>query len=92
MAWNHLGHVGGIPEFITENETGWLFDPNNEEELVAKMNTIIASPSREIQLIGTNGKNHVNDRFTSEKYITNLENLYCINEIVTITSFGILKN
>lgn len=69
-------NVGGIPEFITENETGWLFDPNNEEELVAKMNTIIASPYREVQLIGTNGKNHVNERFTSEKYITNLENLY----------------
>ena len=69
-------NVGGIPEFITENETGWLFDPNNEEELVAKINTIIASPYREVQLIGTNGKNHVNERFTSEKYITNLENLY----------------
>ena len=69
-------NVGGIPEFITENETGWLFNPKNEDELVAKINSIIASPFSDIQLIGNNGKNFVNNRFTSEKYRNHLENIY----------------
>jgi glycosyltransferase involved in cell wall biosynthesis len=69
-------NVGGIPEFITENETGWLFDPNNEEELVAKINVIMRTPYGNVQLVGNNGKNFVENRFTSQKYRYNLENLY----------------
>jgi glycosyltransferase involved in cell wall biosynthesis len=69
-------NVGGIPEFIIENETGWLFNPNNEEELITKINAITASPFSEIKQIGINGKNFVNNRFTSEKYRCHLENRY----------------
>jgi glycosyltransferase involved in cell wall biosynthesis len=69
-------NVGGIPEFITENETGWLFDPNNEEELVSKINVIMRTPYGNVQLVGNNGKNFVENRFTSQKYRYNLENLY----------------
>ncbi|WP_310558781.1 glycosyltransferase [Flavobacterium sp.] len=69
-------NVGGIPEFISEKETGWLFNPNHEEELVTKINGLIATPYGDLQVIGNKGKNFVNNRFTSQKYRYNLENLY----------------
>lgn len=69
-------NIGGIPEFITHNETGWLFDPNNEIELVNQLNTIISTPFVEINRIAQQAKKAVDNRFTIKKYIENLENLY----------------
>lgn len=69
-------NVGGIPEFVSENETGWLFNPNHVEELVTKINALRTTPYSDIQFIGINGKNYVSNRFTSQKYRYNLEKLY----------------
>lgn len=69
-------NVGGIPEFITEKETGWLFNPNREEELVTKINAIMGTPYGNVQFVGDNGKKFVKNRFTSQKYRYNIENLY----------------
>ncbi|MFV5701774.1 glycosyltransferase family 4 protein [Flavobacterium sp. XS2P12] len=69
-------NVGGIPEFINENETGWLFNPKSESELLEKLNKIIATDYDIINKIGINGQNYVDKRFTTKKYKHNLENLY----------------
>jgi glycosyltransferase involved in cell wall biosynthesis len=69
-------NVGGIPEFISDSETGWLFDPNNESDLVSKLNNLIATPYNELKSIGEKGKSYVNNRFTPAIYIENIENLY----------------
>lgn len=69
-------NVGGIPEFISDSKTGWLFDPHNEIELVSKLNSIISTPFNEIKLIGEQGKMYVKNRFTPAKYKENIENLY----------------
>ncbi len=69
-------NVGGIPEFISDSKTGWLFDPHNEIELVSKLNSIISTPFNEIKLIGEQGKMYVKNRFTPVKYKENIENLY----------------
>lgn len=69
-------NVGGIPEFITHNETGWLFDPYNEKELIDQLNAIIATPYIEIQKIAQHAKKAVENRFTIKKYVENLENIY----------------
>lgn len=69
-------NIGGIPEFITHNETGWLFDPKNETQLIDQLNTIIATPYSEIQRIAQQAKKAIENRFTIKKYIENLENLY----------------
>lgn len=68
--------IGGIPEFITHNETGWLFNPNDETELVDLLNKIIDTPYFEIQKIANKGKISVENRFTIQNYVNNIENLY----------------
>lgn len=69
-------NVGGIPEFIEEGETGWLFNPNHEAELTERLNTISKLPLSELEKVGSKAKAFTTDRFTSEKYVNNLENLY----------------
>jgi glycosyltransferase involved in cell wall biosynthesis len=68
--------VGGIPEFITHNENGWLFNPNRETELVDLLNKIITTPYAEIQKIAKQGRMSVENRFTTKNYVDILENLY----------------
>jgi len=69
-------NVGGISEFITHNESGWLFNPNDENELIEKLNTLLASPYSEIEKIAKQANKSVNNKFTIRKYAENLESLY----------------
>lgn len=69
-------NIGGIPEFVEEGKTGWLFNPNNEEELFDRLNKIIHLPKSHLETIGVNAKEYVSVGFTEESYIKNLENLY----------------
>jgi glycosyltransferase involved in cell wall biosynthesis len=68
--------VGGIPEFITEGETGWLFNPSSTEELPQKLQMILTMNPLQLAEIGYNGKAYVSDRFTEAKYVQQLEDLY----------------
>lgn len=69
-------NVGGIPEFVTENKTGWLFNPNNENEFFAKLSQICKMPEEKLSQIGANAQAYVVNRFSEIDYVRNLENLY----------------
>jgi len=68
--------VGGIPEFITDGETGWLFNPEDEAAFTRKLEQIISLPEERLIAVGANGKAFVSNRFTPEHYVMNLEQLY----------------
>ncbi|MEI7509379.1 MAG: glycosyltransferase [Flavobacterium sp.] len=69
-------NVGGIPEFITDGVTGWLFDPNYELELIEKLNKIVELPNSEMNSIAQRGKDFISDKFTIERYVRTLEDFY----------------
>ncbi|MBH2024454.1 MAG: glycosyltransferase [Flavobacteriales bacterium] len=69
-------NVGGIPEFVTESKTGWLFDPLNIEKLSQKLTYICGLPDLQREKIAEDAYEYVINRFTVEKYITTLENFY----------------
>lgn len=69
-------NVGGVPEFISHAENGWLFDPHSIEDLVRNLEKILSLDHEKRKAIGVKGYKDVNERFTVEKYIENLENLY----------------
>ncbi len=68
-------NVGGIPEFVYEDQNGWLFDPNDEKELVEKLNKIIEMDQDSLQKIGQNAYDTAK-KFSVENYITTLEQFY----------------
>jgi glycosyltransferase involved in cell wall biosynthesis len=69
-------NVGGIPEFIEENETGWLFNPIKENELFEKLNIINKMPKEHLSQIGERALIVVSTGFSEKEYVKNLENLY----------------
>ena len=69
-------HVGGVPEFINHGENGWLFNPNSVEDLVEKLTYILSLSTDDRAAIGHKGFEDVSNRFTVDKYVENLENLY----------------
>lgn len=68
--------VGGIPEFIEENKTGWLFDPSDHEELAAKIKLILYLPEKKLQEVTSSAKIKAFNSFTVAMYCENIENLY----------------
>ncbi|MET3730531.1 glycosyltransferase family 4 protein [Moheibacter stercoris] len=69
-------NVGGIPEFVEHEKTGWLFNPNNLEELSAKLKEVMEMDPTSLEEIGINGYKSVKEVFTKKKYVENLEKLY----------------
>lgn len=68
--------VGGIPEFVVDGETGWLFDPENQKEFIDKLKFILKMDRKTRDEIGIKGRDSVAERFSEEKYIENLERFY----------------
>lgn len=69
-------NVGGIPEFIEDGLTGWLFDPLNEFAFENKLTEIISFPKSKLIQVAENGYKNVLNSFTLEKYIERVEKLY----------------
>ncbi len=69
-------NVGGIPEFIENGKTGWLFDVQKENDLENKLNEILTLEKSDLISIGLKGKMAVSSRFSEEVYVEKLENLY----------------
>ncbi|MDL2243310.1 glycosyltransferase [Bacteroidales bacterium OttesenSCG-928-J19] len=73
--------IGGIPEFIDEGETGYLFDPGNAEQLkVAIEKAINLSPEAYARMC-ENALAYAEKTFTKEVYYEKLISLY--NRIIS---------
>jgi glycosyltransferase involved in cell wall biosynthesis len=66
---------GGLTEIIVNNETGFLFEPNNETELTLAIEKLVKNAALR-EKFGENGKNRVINSFSLEQYISNFENLF----------------
>src|SRR3990167_5153169 len=62
-----LSHVGGLPEMIKQDETGYLFDPENVSELVEYMSLLLNKSLRE--KLGNAGKLRISNLFSFDKMI-----------------------
>lgn len=60
-------NVGGLPENIVNNKTGWLFDDHNPELLVEKVEIMLDLQAEEKQTISQNAQKRVKEEFNIEK-------------------------
>lgn len=74
--------VGGIPEFISDGENGWLFNPNNQDKLEDKIKYILSLEASALKEIGEKGFLSVIDKFTIKNYINRIESIYNNNKTV----------
>ena len=67
--------VGGIPEMIKNNETGFLIKPNNSQDLVDKINIFLKDKSL-LPKFGKNFYKYVYENFSDEKMAKTHINIY----------------
>jgi glycosyltransferase involved in cell wall biosynthesis len=50
--------IGGIPELVLDNETGFLFEPANKEDMIAKLKYMLSLPGERLSWLGNNAQKH----------------------------------
>jgi glycosyltransferase involved in cell wall biosynthesis len=68
-------NLGGIPEWLKDNQTGRLFKPGDSEDLNQKLLFLINSP-KTAELYGKQGREMVEKNFSKEKHINQLIKIY----------------
>ncbi len=69
-------NVGGIPELMKDNETGFLVEKGNSEEWIEKL-SILIDDKRKREDMGTNGRKFVEEKFSwgkiAKEFLKDLE-------------------
>jgi len=67
--------VGGVPEMVEPDKTGWLFDPAKPEPAAIKLAELIARPAR-LRTAGANAADHIARNFSLGKMIEQYLGIY----------------
>jgi glycosyltransferase involved in cell wall biosynthesis len=67
--------VGGIPEVVSHNETGWLVNPGDVEQLTTAVRSLIENESLRLEL-GAAARNRILP-LDIKVYSRSLHELYC---------------
>ncbi|MEQ1601764.1 MAG: glycosyltransferase family 4 protein [Methylophilaceae bacterium] len=68
--------IGGIPEMIVENETGWTFESQNVDDLAACLQAVMAADDAVIARMGQAGRDYVEKTFSRQRYVDSMLALY----------------
>lgn len=67
--------IGGIPEFIRDNETGLTFEPQNSYDLSSKIDFLMKNPDK-IKKMGKAALSFTKQNLSSEKHYEKLMEIY----------------
>ena len=68
--------IGGVPELIRQDDTGYLFPSGDAEALAAILSRLAAMPETKLAAIGASGRRWVEGEFNAALYRTRLLTLY----------------
>ena len=68
-------NIGGIPELVSDGETGFLFEAGNREALRVCLEKVMNSPAMRARL-GAAGRKRVEECFTAEQHFEKLMGVY----------------
>ncbi|WP_337042024.1 glycosyltransferase [Emticicia sp. 17c] len=68
-------NVGGNPEVIINEQTGYLFESNNKQDLVNKLQNLIDSEQKR-KAFATNAQSYIKENFSKQKIMQALEKFY----------------
>ena len=67
--------VGGLPDIITDAQTGFLVPPRDPDALAAAVLRVLREPETSVR-IGREAQTVARGRFTSERLVSDMESLY----------------
>ena len=68
--------IGGIPEMLIQNETGYLFESGEIDELSTKLSDMNKLNTSAIINMGKSAREHVSKHFTPQRYLNDMLQLY----------------
>ncbi|WP_045227009.1 glycosyltransferase family 4 protein [Methyloterricola oryzae] len=68
--------IGGIPELIEHEETGWLFPSGSVEALAETLAAVMRMPSSRIEEMGAACQRAIEQNFSSARYVERITALY----------------
>ena len=68
--------IGGIPELVSEGQTGYLYDPNNPDELVAAAVAHFNRPASSVGRCGAACVAYAEREFSVQRHVSQLEAIY----------------
>jgi glycosyltransferase involved in cell wall biosynthesis len=67
--------AGGIPDIVTDGETGWLVPPGDDEALTTALSEAMDRPDEARRRMEA-GRRHVTERFSWDSVVSRLERVY----------------
>jgi glycosyltransferase involved in cell wall biosynthesis len=68
--------IGGLPELVVEEETGWTFTPGSVEALAARLRAVADLADAGVERAGTAARRHVAEKFGPERYLDGIRGVY----------------
>ena len=68
--------IGGIPELVTDGQTGWTFESGDVDELADRLRNVAAEPNSRIAEMGRNSRSFVETHFSRAGYADAMLALY----------------
>jgi glycosyltransferase involved in cell wall biosynthesis len=69
-------NIGGIPEMLEDDETGWSFESGNSDDLSRVMRQVSGLSPRSIEEIGGACRKLVEEEFSAHRYSASMQSLY----------------
>lgn len=69
-------HIGGIPELIENDLTGWTFPSGSIHELAAALRRVEELPDRTLTEMGERARRHAEQQFSDQSYLARLGEIY----------------
>lgn len=71
-----VADIGGIPEMISPNETGWMFTSGSVDELTELLVKVQSMPDGRVSDFGKASRQLVEEKFNRDNYINAIQELY----------------
>ena len=68
--------IGGIPELVLDNQTGFLFESGNKQDIRAKLRYMLSLPSEKLTSLGNNARQHVAALTSYKNFDTKLSEIF----------------
>ena len=71
-----VARIGGLPELVLEDESGWSFESGSVGELAAALRRVAALPDSRVAAAGMAARRHVEDEFSPRRYLERIRGVY----------------
>ncbi len=68
--------IGGIPELVIDGKTGYLFEPGNKKEIIAKLGYMLSLSEDQLTLLGRNACKHAGEITNYRRFEENLSKVF----------------